>query len=455
VDPVTAELPGHGIATDYAEALLRALGVEVARHGGEPDPHPAHAWARSGAMALTGRADEPPRLVPGPVASAADGALRALRALAPERPLPGDGAALLGERAALADLTRRGGVAPGGSCRLLPAADGWLAVQLARDEDRTSLEAWLETRVGNDVWSALAAELPQRASAPLLERARWLGLPVAPAARTTPPKQWLRFEAAAWASRPTRTPRVLDLSGLWAGPLACALLGDAGAQVMKLESTRRPDGARQGPRAFFDLHNGAKASVAIELDTATGRNALRRLVRASDIVVESARPRALEQLGIFAREECTRSQGLLWVSLTGYGRADPPPGRVAFGDDAAVAAGLAEGVGRIEGRPLFCGDAIADPLAGLHAALAAWALWQRGATGIVDVSLRDVAAHAFHFAPGSTRGARVEGDAESACVVVDGVAVPVALPHARRSSRSAPALGAQTRATLDALAAPC
>jgi hypothetical protein len=453
VKPIAVLVSGHGVASDYATALLRSLGIGVERRHGDPDLHPAHAWARSGAMALTGRSDEAPRLVPGPVASAADGALRALRALAPAASLPSDGGALLGERAALAGFTRRGTVAPGGQCRLLPTRDGWLAVQLAREDDRASLEAWLETPVGEDPWQALTALLVHRKSAPLLERAHWLGLPVAPSRPTTAPVSWARFELTECPHPGSRPPRVLDLSGLWAGPLACALLADAGASVVKLESAQRPDGARNGPAPFFDLHNGNKASVA--LDFGSDREALRRLVRSSDIVVESARPRALEQLGFFARDECARTPGLLWVSLTGYGRGDPPPGRVAFGDDAAVAAGLAEGVGRVDGTPLFCGDAIADPLAGLHAALATFACWRRGASGIVDVSLRDVAAHAYHFAPGSTAGARVEGNATAARVVVGDLVVPVAPPRARRAAAPAPALGAQTGATLDSASTPC
>ena len=447
---MAATLDGQGVATDYAATLLDTLGIAPRVRRGTPDPHPCHAWARSGAMALTGETDGMPRLVPGPLASAADGALRALRALAPGRPLPRDGAALLGERAALAGLVRRGTTTPGGQGRLLRTADGWIAVQLARDEDRVGLTAWLETPLEDETWCALSRALRSRATAPLLERARWLGLPVAAAARSTPPTSWLRFVPARPGPPTPRPPRVLDLSGLWAGPLAGALLADAGAQVVKLESARRPDGARAGPASFFDLMNGDKASVALDFDTRDGRDALLRLVQASDIVIESARPRALEQLGIFA-EEAVERFGLVWVSLTGYGRLDPPPGRVAFGDDAAVAAGLAEAAGREDGRPLFCGDAIADPLAGLHAALAAWGLWRLGARGLVDLSLRDVAAHALHFAPGSSEGACVEGDPHDARVVTNDLAVPVAVPRARTPTRYAATLGSDTSRILEAV----
>ena len=111
--------------------------------------------------------------------------------------------------------------------------------------------------------------------------------------RNAPP--WCRV-----AARGTPTPRdeddvplVVDLSSLWAGPLCAHLLGLAGARVVKLESTRRPDGARSGPPDFFSLLNAGKASVALDFGTRCGRGKLRRLLERADIVVESARPRAL------------------------------------------------------------------------------------------------------------------------------------------------------------------
>ena len=69
---------------------------------------------------------------------------------------------------------------------------------------------------------------------------------------------------------------------------------------MKVESTTRPDGARHGPAAFFDLMNAGKESVAVDLSTRTGTAALAALVASADVVIESSRPWALEQLGIDA-----------------------------------------------------------------------------------------------------------------------------------------------------------
>jgi crotonobetainyl-CoA:carnitine CoA-transferase CaiB-like acyl-CoA transferase len=248
-----------------------------------------------------------------------------------------------------------------------------------------------------------------------------------------------------------RRPLVVDLSSLWAGPLCSHLLGLAGARVVKVESRHRPDGARRGDARFFDLLNADKASVALDLRAQHGRSRLCALLERADVVIESARPRALSQLGVDAETFVAAEPGRTWLSITGYGRGDPEPGRVAFGDDAAVAAGLVQTTRHGDGSPLFCGDAIADPLAGLHAALAAQASRVAGGGHLLDVSLRDVAAHAAAFG----------GDADAAVVRRDGgdftVSVPagsarVLPPRARPATRTARTFGADTEAVCRELA---
>ena len=179
---------------------------------------------------------------------------------------------------------------------------------------------------------------------------------------------------------------VVDLSALWAGPLCAHLLSRAGARVVKVEDPRRPDGARGGPAAFFDhLHAGHEFR---SLDFRADAQALRALIASADVVIESSRPRALGALGISA--EAAADAGTVWVSITGHGRTDG--NRVAFGDDAAVAGGL---VGSDEhGDPVFCGDALADPLSGLYAAGAALAQLRSGRGGLLDVAMSGVAADA-------------------------------------------------------------
>jgi len=332
-----------------------------------------------------------------------DGAMSALCALAPQAPglldlARAGGAALLGERNVPADppakrpLRRRGRRTASGGGRLLRARDGWLAVNLPRGpEDEHLLPAWLETEgTPEDPWSQLERVLPERRVALWLERARWLGLAVAGARRPGAIEpRWCRVQRLREPG-PARSVqadlRVLDLSSLWAGPLCSRLLGLAGGRVVKVESRGRPDGARQGSPLFFERMNGAKEQVALDLPQPSAVALLRELLEEADIVVESSRPRALAQMGIDAAAWVAARPGRTWVALSGYGRREPQAQWVAFGDDAAAAAGLCWCVPPAH-APLFVGDATADPVAGLHAALAALAAWRHGGGVLLDVPL--------------------------------------------------------------------
>ena len=475
----------------YARHLLADLGSTATVT--EVDRHPAIAWAESGAMALTGTAEGQAEICPVPIASCAAGALAALSALSGTR-LPFDGAKLLGERAAIAGLRRQGSVSPGGSCRLLASADGWLALNLARDDDWAMLPAWLEDEIAPD-WPALETALRRHETAALVDRGRLLGLALAPLApppepaprwhrvlATGPcadipslapreregPTQWegegsaardaagrLRASPSSGSLRSPPSPAmqekglsaplVIDLTTLWAGPLAGHLLGLLGARVIKVESQTRPDGARQGPAGFYDLLNAGKASVALDFATKESRAQLRALIGAADIVLESTRPRALEQLGFDAAALVAARPGLTWVSLTGYGRTPPQSGWVAFGDDAGVAAGLSALLPQSDGRPIFCADAIADPLTGLHAALAAWHSYLDGQSRLIALSLQEVAAHCCSLTP--------PADPAGWRAVLDEADIAAATPQARPASGPARLLGADTAEILAAL--PC
>jgi hypothetical protein len=421
-------------AARHANALLRDLGLALDVPA-RPDPtSPALDWVRSGAMALTGPADGPPGFAAGPLASAALGLGRALEALAPGCGFAElDAPALLAERAALFGLARRGEVSCGGSARLLPTRDGRVALNLPREEDWDLLPAWLERERpagadGRD-WSALARTLVPRDAEPLVERGREIGLAIAlaaPAANDAPAPFRLEPGPRAFAPPPRRPDRlrVLDLSSLWAGPLAGALLAQAGAEVLKVESARRPDGARSGEPRFFSLLNGDKHGCALDLTEAPGRELFLRLLESADVVLESARPRALAQLGIDARTWVAGRPGRLWASITGYGRDRE---WIAFGDDAAVAAGLAFEPGDASAAPRFCADAIADPLTGLTAAVSILALHAQGRGGLLALALADVAAYA-------ARGrATVGADASSEGGSSDDGAGPLTLPVARHA----------------------
>ena len=106
-----------------------------------------------------------------------------------------------------------------------------------------------------------------------------------------------------------------------------------------------------------------------------------------------SRPRALAQFGIEAR--AAAAAGATWVSLTAHGREGEAGTRIGFGDDAAVAAGLSAAMRAGWGESVFAGDAIADPLTGIIAALAAFAILRGGGGALVGVSLASTVAHAL------------------------------------------------------------
>jgi hypothetical protein len=340
-------------------------------------------------MYLVGKANSSPVLCPVPLANCADASLDAFRIISSVNVLNGiRGSLLLSERAAINGYPRRGVVSPETSCRILPSSDGWIGLNLARSEDWELLPAWLRDDFTGD-WPALARQLTTRKTAELVQRGRLLGIAVADA--TTVPKgrtAWYQLRHRSHSAQCRRSaPRVLDLSSLWAGPLCSHLWQRAGAEVIKVESTRRPDGARAGSQAFFELLNQGKQSLMLDLHTSDGQQALKRLIGQVDIVLEASRPRALRQMGIIAEDCIDANPGLTWVSITGYGRQEPQTHWIAYGDDAGVAAGLSAILHQVTGEWLICGDAIADPLTGMHAALAGWASWLSGGGNLLELSL--------------------------------------------------------------------
>lgn len=360
-----------------ALTFLEPFGVEVAVDARPP----GERWATSGLMALTGRPDRPP--LPGP-AAVADRLAELAAAVASLSGVVLDGPGLASERAAIGGFRRRGRVSIGGACHLVRAVDGWLAVNLARDSDVDLLPAWLEIDDA-DRWEDAVGT---RSAVELDERAGLLGLP-ATMPRTVTARPVVRRPAAEWQPGPSRSAaglRVVDLGAMWAGPLCASILRMAGAEVIKVEDPRRPDGGRLGPPAFYDLLNGGHRSVALDIRSP----ALVDLLRSADVVIESARPRVFPQLGI-DREAIAAETGCVWVVITGYGLDDPRRDRPAFGDDAAVAGGLVA-IDPDDGGPLFCADAIADPVTGLTAAAGALAALRAGGPWLVDAGLAACAA---------------------------------------------------------------
>ena len=354
-------------------------------------------WAASGALWLTGPADGPPVAPVADVVHTIDDLTGVLDALPGGRAATVDLGELVAALLVAIGRAQRGGrVSVGGATRLLLAGDGtWCAISLARPDDEVSVEAIVGHRVDGDPWDALAVAASTGAAGTFVDRAQLLGVPAAVLAAVQPadaPHLFATTIIGEPAVRGDEPPLVIDLTAMWAGPLCARLLGLRGADIVKVEDRRRPDGARSGPPAFYDWLHAGHRSVALDLSQCGDRTSLAALLRRADVVLEGSRARALDQLGIWPADVGADRPGLTWVSITGYGRSGPWADRVAFGDDAAVAGGLVA----LDDHeaPLFCADALADPLAGLAAAVAATASLAVGGGRLVEVPLQAVANHA-------------------------------------------------------------
>ncbi|WP_244970428.1 CoA transferase [Novosphingobium aerophilum] len=310
------------------------------------------------------------------------------------------GERLLGLRARLNGFRVPGAVSAGGGCRLLPTRDGWIALNLARPDDRAMLPALIgDANLAVDDEAGLRHAVRNMDWRELLDQGRLLGLAMAGLDETPASPAVARplTGTARHGARPfrDRAPVVVDLSALWAGPLAGHLLGLGGARVIKVESPSRPDSLRSGDPALFGALNRTKEQTAIDLRAAEGRAALLELVRHADVVIEAARPRALLQLGIDADALVRTVPGLVWVTITGHGITGEAGHWVGFGDDAGVAGGLSAALYRETGRIGFVGDAIADPLTGITAAREAAQQVVEGTGARIVLSMSGVAARAL------------------------------------------------------------
>ena len=396
------------------------------------------AWASSGAMWLTGQRHGPPSAAPAHVASAM---ITAADDLAQQtarwgRPIVVDGPSLLGERAALTKMGRNGDTSVGSSACFVQAADGWIVLNLPRPEDVESLPALVGRSLNADDWPAIAAGVAQLARTDIVETATLLGTAVAvpssyPLPVRTPGRELHRGGRRAVVERPL----VVDLTSLWAGPLASGLLADAGARVVKVEGSGRPDGARRGTPEFFNLLNHAKECVEIDFANADERAFLRRLLYAADLVLEGSRPRVMDQLGINPSK--LADAGVCWLSISAYGRTGDAALRVGFGDDTAVAGGLWLG----GDPPNFVADAVADPITGLTAAALGARLLAAQQAAVVEMPLARAAAWANSGATADSTDARLRQIGDRWLVEVADEWLPVLPPRHRALSSPAQPVG--------------
>ena len=178
--------------------------------------------------------------------------------------------------------------------------------------------------------------------------------------------------------------RVIDLTRILAGPFCTQLLGDLGADVIKIESPEgdaiRTQGAiKDGFSWYFAQFNRNKRSVVLDLRGTAGRAALARLIRDADVLVDNFRPGVLDDMGFNAARLVALNPRLIQASVTGYGEHGPHADRPAFDFIAQAMSGfMATNGGPLTG-PLRAGLPLSDLIAGLYAALGVCAALQRRA----------------------------------------------------------------------------
>ncbi len=211
-------------------------------------------------------------------------------------------------------------------------------------------------------------------------------------------------------SDPTLPPlhgvRIVDLTMVWAGPYATRLLADAGADVIKVEGVTRPDSIRtsgaaalgNADRAFdrvayFNEYGRNKRGLALDLSRPEGREALLRLVRVSDALIENFRTGVLEGWGLGAKRLQAERPDLIVVSMPGFAIHGSERNLAGYGPTIEQLGGLIQLTGYADGGPQKSGISYGDPLAGTLAAGALIAaLLRRQRTGrgaVVEVSQRD------------------------------------------------------------------
>jgi crotonobetainyl-CoA:carnitine CoA-transferase CaiB-like acyl-CoA transferase len=193
--------------------------------------------------------------------------------------------------------------------------------------------------------------------------------------------------------------RVVDLTRVIAGPYATTLLGDMGAEIIKIELPGRGDDGRYGypavdgvPIAFLGL-NRNKKGITLDLRKPKGAELFRQLVRHADLVVENFAPGTMENWGLGYASLAEINPRLVYTALSGFGQTGPYAKRTSYDIIAQAMGGLMALTGDPDGPPMRGGGALGDFIGGVFAALAALcALHYRDRTGkgqMVDVANMD------------------------------------------------------------------
>jgi CoA:oxalate CoA-transferase len=199
--------------------------------------------------------------------------------------------------------------------------------------------------------------------------------------------------------------RVLDLTRVLAGPFCTALLGDLGAEVIKIETPQGDDYRHLPPfegdtGGLFHLLNRGKRSVALDLRDPRGRALLRDLARQADVLVENFRPGVMADMGLAPEVLAADNPRLVHVSISGFGQDSPMGNLPAYDLVIQALTGFMSVSGEPDGPPMMTGESVADLTAGLYASwsvLAALFARERSGRGQhVDVAMFDCL---FSFLP--------------------------------------------------------
>lgn len=194
--------------------------------------------------------------------------------------------------------------------------------------------------------------------------------------------------------------RVIEVGTLISGPFAGRLLGDMGAEVIKIEPPGAPDPLRtwgqaelEGHHFFWTVHARNKKAVTLNLRTEAGRILFLELVERSDVIVENFRPGTLEKWNLGYDILHERNRGIILVRVSGYGQTGPEAHKAGYASVAEAASGLRHMNGFPGGPPPRLALSLGDSLAGMFAAQGALAaLYRRSVTGdgqVVDAALTE------------------------------------------------------------------
>ncbi|HEY8533122.1 MAG TPA: CoA transferase [Micromonospora sp.] len=192
--------------------------------------------------------------------------------------------------------------------------------------------------------------------------------------------------------------RVLDVSTILAGPLCCQILGDFGAEVIKIEhpvagdSMRGHGESKDGVPLWWKEISRNKRTIGLSLSAPEGAELFLKLAKTADVVVENFRPGTLERWGVGPDKLHEINPGLVIVRITGFGQTGPYASRAGFGTLAEAMSGFAHLTGQPDGPPTLPAFGLADSICGIAASSAAsMALFARERNGgrgqVIDINL--------------------------------------------------------------------